>query len=596
MGLSRLRHFHGVLATLDRRRCYTIIAADDAYRAKAPDRFLGTRRFCEIVMHPHHDLDAHPGFVAMSGLRDLLNYRFFAERIGSERLAARIAAHIDPKAVARTRRRFPEFADFRAWVRRLEAATPAATLALRFVAQQRPDVMIVTPLLHFLNHHQVEYVKAAKQLGVPVIYGINSWDNATTKGDLFVMPDRTYVWNAFQAEEMEEFLDVAPESVQMLGAWRMDPFLQLSPSATRETLLRARGLEPGRRTAIYVCSSELAGDEERDFLFDWMQAVAGEFPENERPNLIVRPHPRRPLELAAVQRVWGANACVSADVQLLDEQDLYDELWISDAAVGVNTSAILQAVALGKPCLLPRCEAVSGMHAGLPHAEFLTRPRDGLLEMAPDMATHARDLAAVLRGEGGDRSERLARLSSEVIGCGEGGASKLFVASVIKDAGRLGRRNATRNRAPFPGAGDWRPVFRAAARFGVRGLDGRPMRAGPPRWAHALLNAALEAADTRNPSWRLPLFAGGEPPEDPGAALLQAIRHAAPGDPAVRRLALLAPRWPSLRSLLDALAETVLKDAGSRETYDLTRARWMVWHPVKQVAGEAREAERETPA
>ncbi len=399
-GLARLRHFYSVLDELDRRRCYTVIASDDAHRTRAPERYLGQKRMMDVVLHPHHDLDAHPGFAALCRLRDVVSYRFFAEKVGSWRLSQRVDGHADLALVELSRRRFPEFDSLRGWMRKLERATPAVRVATRFVAAQRPDAVLVTPLLHPLNHHQVEYTKAAIQLGIPVVYGINSWDNVTTKGDLFVMPDRTYVWNAFQAEEMVRYLEVPAESIRTIGAWRMDPFLALSPSDSRDALLRARGLDPARRTLVYVCSSQLAGDDEDAFLASWLAVVAAQFAEPDRPNLILRPHPRRPLDLQSIRRRWGPTASVSVQTQLMDEQDLYDELSVADAAVGVNTSAILQAIALGKPVFLPRCAAVAQMHEGLPHAEFLTRPEDGLVKLGADLESHARELSALLRGVG----------------------------------------------------------------------------------------------------------------------------------------------------------------------------------------------------
>jgi hypothetical protein len=57
--------------------------------------------------------------------------------------------------------------------------TPAAIEA--FIRGAQPDLVLVTPLVE-LGSQQVDYVKAARRLGVRSAHCVASWDNLTSKG------------------------------------------------------------------------------------------------------------------------------------------------------------------------------------------------------------------------------------------------------------------------------------------------------------------------------------------------------------------------------------------------------------------------------
>lgn len=59
----------------------------------------------------------------------------------------------------------------------------------------------VTPLVDFVSY-QIDYVKTAKRLGIPVSMAVASWDNLTNKGTVNVQPDQVIVWNNEQKREV----------------------------------------------------------------------------------------------------------------------------------------------------------------------------------------------------------------------------------------------------------------------------------------------------------------------------------------------------------------------------------------------------------
>src|SRR5262245_19230204 len=51
---------------------------------------------------------------------------------------------------------------------------------IRFLEEQAPDVVLVTPLIGF-GTPQADVVRAARRLGIPVCFPVRSWDNLTNK-------------------------------------------------------------------------------------------------------------------------------------------------------------------------------------------------------------------------------------------------------------------------------------------------------------------------------------------------------------------------------------------------------------------------------
>jgi hypothetical protein len=63
----------------------------------------------------------------------------------------------------------------------VERAIPVDTAVSSLIERERPDVLLVTPLVD-IGSDQVDYVKAARRLGVRCGLPVLSWDNLTNKG------------------------------------------------------------------------------------------------------------------------------------------------------------------------------------------------------------------------------------------------------------------------------------------------------------------------------------------------------------------------------------------------------------------------------
>ena len=139
------------------------------------------------------------------------------------------------------------------WLQAIERAIPVSDRLTRFLEGNRPDVVIVSPLVDVASD-QVDMVRAARALGIPTVAAISSWDNLTSKGLLRVEPDLVTVWNDVQKDEAITLHGVPENRVIATGAQCFDHWFGWPPRPRAEFCARV-GLDPERPYIFYAGGS-----------------------------------------------------------------------------------------------------------------------------------------------------------------------------------------------------------------------------------------------------------------------------------------------------------------------------------------------------
>jgi hypothetical protein len=286
-------------------------------------------------------------------------------------------------------------------LRQIERTLPPAPNVLRFVRDARPDVLLVTPLID-LASDQVEYIKAARALGIPSALCVHSWDNLTNKGLIHVAPDRVFVWNAAQQREAAALHGIEPSHAIATGAPVFDDWFDRRPSSTREEFCSRVGLPAERPFFLYLCSSRFIAAGEADFLAKWIAAVrSAEDLRVREAGILVRPHPRTALgdpphgqwtDTPGVA-VWPKAGANPVDVST--KSDFFDSMYHAAAAIGINTTAQIEAGIVGRPVYTVRVPEFSGQEGSL-HFQYLLKESGGLVRFDKSLDTHTRALADAL--------------------------------------------------------------------------------------------------------------------------------------------------------------------------------------------------------
>jgi hypothetical protein len=284
----------------------------------------------------------------------------------------------------------------------IEQTIPPNPAIDRFIREQHPDLMLVTPLIE-LGSQQVDYVKCARRLGVRSALCVASWDNLTTKGLIRVVPDHVLVWNEAQKREATSLHHVPEDRVLVTGAHLFDGWFDARPSRTREEFCRMVGLDPHRRFVLYVGSSVFIAPDEVPFAERWRVALLN------APNaavrsagVLVRPHPANARQWRALDPDLRDTALwppIGTDPNAPDfRRDYFDSLYHCAAVVGVNTSAQLEAAIVGRPVFTIRAPEFAHAQAGTLHFQHLVGPDSGFVRTAESLDEHVQQLAAALNG------------------------------------------------------------------------------------------------------------------------------------------------------------------------------------------------------
>ncbi|MFL5821472.1 MAG: hypothetical protein ACJ76S_12400 [Solirubrobacteraceae bacterium] len=288
--------------------------------------------------------------------------------------------------------------------RRWQARVPADPAIVDRVAAAAPDVLVACPFISPLCW-DFEYLRAAQKLGIPTVAAVASWDNLSTKGTFHLMPDSILVWNRSLADEAAAIHAVPRDRLALTGGPKFDPYFGLEPSLSRERFCAQVGIDPERPYLLHLGSSEKVAGDETAFARDLADALRAN-PRTAGVQVMVRPHPvNGPIwrgfhhDGVVVYPPVGARPDVDGA-----REDYFHSLRYAVAALGVNTSAFLEAAIADLPCL----SVVSDRHregqVDRGHFQHLLAGR--FIETVQDLETAAEAVAELMEGEDPRRERR----------------------------------------------------------------------------------------------------------------------------------------------------------------------------------------------
>jgi hypothetical protein len=391
-------------------------------------------------------------------------------------------------------------------LQRVEQCIPPAPHIERFLLEQAPDVMLITPLVTF-GSSQADFLRAARRLGIRTAYFVQSWDNLTTKGLLRDVPDLVLVWNDMQAKEAVTLHQVPRGQVRVTGAPGWDHWFERRPRRSRDEFCDEVRLRPDKPIVLYLGSHPwvIGGREEVDFVRRWMAALRAHGGLLAEAGILVRPHPARNRSDWARARLDDPRAAVwpRDGEQPLDDwtrQNYFESIHYASAVFGINTSAQIESAIVGRPVHTLLADDFRETQAGTVHFNYLQGDDIGLLYGARTLDEHAALLEASLRdATDGGRNERFVERFVRPFGR-DIPATPLVVEAIEELAARP---------APLPDRG---PAIASAVSLGLKPLAAlAARRAGPSTSATTTPPArelrAFVRGLTRDPASR-PIVAG----------------------------------------------------------------------------------------
>jgi len=335
-------------------------------------------------------------------LRRLVDYaRYFDPAFGqADVFAERAASRVPAIARGPLRRSLRRARARRAILRLLTAAErsmPVDEAVRGFLEEHRPELVAVTPLVE-LGSPQVEYLRAARLLGIPTALLVASWDNLTVKGGIQEFPDLVAVWNEAQRREARELHAVPDERIAVTGAVAYDHWFDWAADENCD-FLESVGLDPERPYVLYLGSSSFIAPDEGALVSEWARSVIDR---SDGIQIVVRPHPTNPFgrytrEIertgARIHPRDGVNP-----IRPVDRQAYLRVLAHAAAVVGVNTSGMVEAAIHGRPVLAVPAARYRSTQIDALQFQHLLPEHGGMIDVSSTLETHVKRLEEVVHG------------------------------------------------------------------------------------------------------------------------------------------------------------------------------------------------------
>jgi len=284
----------------------------------------------------------------------------------------------------------------------IDRAVPPSPAIERFLDEQRPDAVFVTPLIGLVASSQLDILRSALARRLPTAVLVWSWDHLSSKAIIRDLPDRVFVWNHVQMGEAMSMHGVPPERVEVTGAQCFDQWFDRKPARGRADFVRDVGLADERPYVLWACSALLpGGPPEPELVLRWARHIrSSPIPSVRNAAILVRPHPSRTAEWDGVEWPDVPNMVLFGDnpIDQTARATYFDSLYHSAAVVGITTSAFVEAAIIGRPVMTIRFDEIRHEHEGSLHFQHLLKVEGGLMTSAATLDEHALQLADMIGG------------------------------------------------------------------------------------------------------------------------------------------------------------------------------------------------------
>lgn len=137
-----------------------------------------------------------------------------------------------------------------------------------------PDLVLFANLF---DEPEAHFLREAKERGIKTVGIINSWDKATSRGILRLLPDRLIAFNNHIRDDLIRYQAVPPDKIFVSGIPQYDRYIAFT-SESREVFLKRLGMDAVSRFIVYSPVGSVCGTADWDII-DMLerQRSAGEF-------------------------------------------------------------------------------------------------------------------------------------------------------------------------------------------------------------------------------------------------------------------------------------------------------------------------------
>ena len=214
-------------------------------------------------------------------------------------------------------------------------------------------------LPHLFDEPEIGMLRAAKKFRVRSVGFVNSWDKATARATMRLLPDKLIAFNDVVKREVIVHDEMKPEDVFVGGLPQYDIYLSHQP-VSREKFFARYGFNPRKRLIVYAPMGAAFSD------VDWqmMDIIRWLITEGKIKNaeFLVRFQPNDFLDEAEIKkrpnlkydypgRRFGGKRGIDWDMDEKDLKHLVDTLYHVSLIISYASSICIDALAFDRPSL-----------------------------------------------------------------------------------------------------------------------------------------------------------------------------------------------------------------------------------------------------
>lgn len=150
-----------------------------------------------------------------------------------------------------------------------------------------PDLLLSTS---FITNNEYAYVIAAKQLKIPTLASVLSFDNLTSRASYLFRFDHYMVWSEWMKQQLVKYYRISAEQISVTGTPQFDFHRRKEYCWDRQSTLAFLGLSPNDKYFVYGASSRLLTPDEPLLVRQLIQKISQE-KELASYKIVVRLHP-----------------------------------------------------------------------------------------------------------------------------------------------------------------------------------------------------------------------------------------------------------------------------------------------------------------
>ena len=228
---------------------------------------------------------------------------------------------------------------------------PSSVKIKKFIKLINPDLVLVVggnwPTRNEKLSSEIDFIKASKEIKKPSVLLVISWDNLIARGLYHYVPSAMFVWNKTHFDEAVNVQKIPKQILKIIGAPFMDKWFEDIKLSSKNDFFKTIGMDINKPLITYLGSAKNISTNEKiivENIYDELSKLGIQ--------LLVRPHGANTGQFKNLNKKIKIFPLKGELPDTLESKEsMVNSLRYSNFSIGINTTAMIDSIILGTPCI-----------------------------------------------------------------------------------------------------------------------------------------------------------------------------------------------------------------------------------------------------